>query len=138
MVLTTLATPGFHDAHRSRSGSRRVEIVSDLGNGANDPLSSNRKLPLTKRGKAASRMQTTATSHELGDRGVNKEEREGSHTAKSYQLVTRSEGRGETGSILSKVQDLDLDNLGCGVPKTKVGELEEPLVWDSLLWCPVE
>lgn len=83
-------------------------------------------------------MQTTATSHELGDRGVNEEEREGSHTAKSYRLGTRSEGRGETGRILSKVQDLDLDNLGCGVPRTKVGELQEALVWESLLRCPVE
>lgn len=48
MVLTTFATPGFHDAHGSRPGSRRVGIGSDLGNGANDPLSSCGKLPLTK------------------------------------------------------------------------------------------
>lgn len=47
MVLTTFAA-GFHDAHSSRPGSRRVGIGSDLGNGANDPLSSSRKLPLTK------------------------------------------------------------------------------------------
>lgn len=48
MVLTTFATPGFRDAHRSRPGSRRGGIGSDLGNGVNDPLSSSRKLPLTK------------------------------------------------------------------------------------------